>query len=93
MLNLFDFFTHKNYRIILWSLMVGDWRSKGGSKKIEERLLKGVKPGDIIVLHDSGETWGADEGAPQYTIEALKTVLEKLSNQGYTYIRVDDIKK
>lgn len=92
MLNLFDFF-HKNYHIILWSLMVGDWRSNGGSRKIEERLLKRVKPGVIIVLHDSGETWGADDDAPGYTIQALKKVLRELSHQGYTYKLVNEWKE
>ncbi|WML43470.1 polysaccharide deacetylase family protein [Neobacillus sp. PS3-40] len=90
-LNLFDFFIHKKYRIILWSLMVGDWRSKGGSKKIESRLLERVKPGDIVLLHDCGDTWGANEDAPQFTIEALKRVILELSKQGYTYSRVDEM--
>jgi peptidoglycan/xylan/chitin deacetylase (PgdA/CDA1 family) len=91
MLNLFDYFTHKDYKIILWSLMVGDWRSKGGSKKREEGILNRVKPGDIILLHDSGETWGANEDAPQYTITALKTVFKELSKRGYTYKRIDEL--
>jgi peptidoglycan/xylan/chitin deacetylase (PgdA/CDA1 family) len=91
MLNIFDYFTHKDYMIILWSLMVGDWRSKGGSKKREEGILNGVKPGDIILLHDSGETWGANEDAPKYTITALKTVFKELSKRGYTCKRIDEL--
>lgn len=90
MLNLFDYFIHKNFKIILWSLMTGDWSSKGGSKKIEERLLRGIKPGGIIVLHDSGENWGADEDAPSHTIAALKRVLKELSNKDYHYVRMDE---
>lgn len=90
MLNLFDFFTHKDYKIILWSLMVGDWRSKGGSKKREEGILNSIKPGEIILLHDSGETWGANKDAPQYTIAALKTVFRELSKRGYIYKRIDE---
>lgn len=34
LLNLFDFLLQKEFRIVLWSLMVGDWRSKGGVKKL-----------------------------------------------------------
>lgn len=90
MLNLFDYFIHKDFKIILWSLMVGDWRSEGGSKKIEERLLKGIKAGDIILLHDAGENWGANKDAPHFTIEALKHVLNELSNKGYHYVRLDE---
>jgi peptidoglycan/xylan/chitin deacetylase (PgdA/CDA1 family) len=69
--------------------MVGDWRSRGGSKKREIRLLERVKPGDIVLLHDCGETLGADEDAPQYTIEALRRVLPELAKRGFTFSRVD----
>jgi peptidoglycan-N-acetylglucosamine deacetylase len=91
MLNVGDFFIHKNFRIILWTVMVGDWRKKGGSQKIQNRLLQRIKPGDIVVLHDSGETWGADEQAPKYMIEALERVIKELSHQGYTFATVDKI--
>ncbi|MDP4085519.1 MAG: polysaccharide deacetylase family protein [Bacillota bacterium] len=91
MMNFFDLFAHKKYHIILWSLMVGDWKSKGSSRRIEKRLLKGTKPGDIVLLHDSGETWGADEDAPQFTIEALRTVIKELKGRGYTFARVDEM--
>lgn len=91
MMNIFDLFIHRKYHIILWSLLAYDWNSKGGIKKIETRLLKGIKPGDIILLHDNGETWGADEDAPQYTIGALKLVLPILIERGYTFKRVDEM--
>lgn len=90
MLNFFDYFLHKRFKIILWSLMVGDWRSNGGSKKIETRLRNRIKSGDIIVLHDSGENWGADDDAPRYTIEALRTLLVELSGKGYSFVRIDE---
>lgn len=92
MMNFFDLFIHQ-YHIILWSLMVGDWKSDGGSKKIETRLLKRIKPGDIIVLHDNGATWGAEEDAPKYMIEALTKVLKELSERGYEFSRIDELIK
>ncbi len=91
MLNLCDYFIHPDYQTIFWSLMAGDWRSRGGSQRIRDRLLNGVKPGDVILLHDSGENWGADEDAPYHTIEALKFVLKELTDRGYHFVRVDDI--
>lgn len=91
LLNIFDFFILKDYKIILWSLMAGDWRSRGGSERVRNVLLTKVKQGDIILLHDSGDTLGADEEAPQNTISALKDVLKEVSLRGYTCVRIDEL--
>lgn len=91
LLNVFDFFLLKRYKIILWSLMAEDWRSKGGSEKVEKRLLHGMKNGDVILLHDCGKTIGADEEAPVNTIHALKAVFKEVSSRGISCVRIDQI--
>jgi peptidoglycan-N-acetylglucosamine deacetylase len=91
LMNLFDYFFLGKFQIILWSIMVGDWRSKGGSEKIISKIMQRIKPGDVILLHDSGETWGANEDAPYYTIEALKNIFVILQNQGYHFMRIDEM--
>ena len=91
LLNLFDFFLRKEFRIVLWSLMVGDWRSKGGSEKIRRRLMHKIKGGSVILLHDSGETWGANPDAPLHTIKALEDVFLDLPHRGYTCVRIDQM--
>jgi peptidoglycan/xylan/chitin deacetylase (PgdA/CDA1 family) len=91
LLNLFDLLLLKQYRLVHWSVMAEDWRSKGGSEKVKARLLKNIKKGDVILLHDCGETWGADKDAPMNTINALKTVLEEVMNRGLICVRIDEI--
>ncbi|MGG1663118.1 polysaccharide deacetylase family protein [Brevibacillus sp. NRS-1366] len=91
LLSLFDLYIQKNYRVVLWSLMVGDWWSIGGSKKIKNRLLKRVRGGAVILLHDSGTTWGANLNAPLHTIEALEDVFTEIRLQGYQCVRVDEM--
>lgn len=91
LLNLMDFSIRKDYRIILWSVMADDWRSKGGEKKVIHRLQEQIKPGAIILLHDCGVTWGADEAAPRNTIEALRQLLPELSKKGFSLLRVDEM--
>jgi peptidoglycan-N-acetylglucosamine deacetylase len=91
LLNIFDFLLKGNYKIVLWSLMVGDWRSSGGSQKVKNRLLANIKKGDIILLHDSGDTFGADSNAPLNTIKALKEVLSELVIHGYSCVRIDEL--
>ena len=93
MLNFFDFFIHKDFRLILWSVMAGDWRSKGGKDKILHRLRKKIKPGSVILLHDCGVTYGADEDAPKYTIQALKQLIKELLEKGYSFTRIDEMVK
>ncbi len=91
LLNAFDFIVHRKLRIVMWTLMVGDWRSRGGKEKIRRKLLKSVKAGDVILLHDSGDTLGAEKLAPLHMIEALEEVLKEVSQQGYTFVRIDEM--
>jgi peptidoglycan/xylan/chitin deacetylase (PgdA/CDA1 family) len=89
--NLFDFLLGKQYELVLWSVMVGDWRSRGGSTKIKKRLLEKIRDGAIIVLHDSDQTWGTNENAPLYMIEALEEVLMQVNHLHYKCVRIDEM--
>lgn len=80
----------KEYNIILWSVMAKDWKIKGGNERIKEELLKKMKKGDIILLHDNDETTNADEGAPLNTIQALDEVFQVGILKGYLFGRVDE---
>ncbi|OIK13017.1 polysaccharide deacetylase family protein [Bacillus sp. MUM 116] len=91
LMNVFDFFLMKKYKIIHWSVMADDWKSKGGSEKVKNILLQKIKQGDVILLHDCGETIGADADAPIHTIHALKAVLKELSRRGMSCVRVDEL--
>ncbi|KIY23064.1 MULTISPECIES: polysaccharide deacetylase family protein [Mesobacillus] len=93
MLTLFDFFRRGTYQIILWSVIVEDWRTSGGSEKIKNRLLANIKAGDIILLHDSGDTPGAELDAPRNTINALKDVLKQVKEKGFKSVRIDELLK
>ncbi len=90
MLNLFDFVKSGKYMFILWSIMAEDWRTSGGSEKIKHRLSS-IKGGDIILLHDCGDSPGAEMDAPRNTINALKDVLKTVKTKGFTCVRVDEL--
>jgi peptidoglycan/xylan/chitin deacetylase (PgdA/CDA1 family) len=93
LLTIFDLLLLNQYRIVHWSVMAEDWRSKGGSEKVQAKLLKNIKAGDVILLHDCGETWGANEDAPMNTIHALKIVLKEVLNRELTCVRIDEMVK
>ncbi|MEK5173932.1 polysaccharide deacetylase family protein [Heyndrickxia sp. FSL W8-0496] len=90
MLNLFDLFQLGKYKIILWSVMAKDWRTSGGSEKIKH-LLANIKGGDVILLHDSGDTLGAELDAPMNTINALKDILIQLRAKELICVRLDEL--
>ncbi|WP_248926159.1 polysaccharide deacetylase family protein [Paenibacillus hamazuiensis] len=89
-INIFDFLLMKRFRMIMWSIIVGDWRSRGGKRKIKMRLLSKLRPGAVIVLHDSGRTFGADLDAPVYMLEALHEFIGEAQAKGYNFERIDE---
>ncbi len=86
---LFDF-TQKEFKMVLWSLMVGDWWSFIGKKGIEWQIRKRIKGGSVIILHDSGDTVGANATAPHQMLEALERLLPELSAK-YQFVKIDQL--
>ncbi|WP_199622275.1 polysaccharide deacetylase family protein [Paenibacillus alkalitolerans] len=90
-LNLFDYTSGNDLHIILWSVMVNDWRRSTGAEKIRNRMLKRLKGGQIYLLHDSGNSFGANADAPKNMIAALEQFLTAALDKGFRFVRVDDI--
>lgn len=89
--NLFDFAKNSGYRIILWSAMFGDWRSAPGPDKLAERMLRKLKPGEVMLLHDCGTTMGANPEAPANMLIALQKVLTEAEYRNLKSVRIDDM--
>ncbi|MGP3783977.1 polysaccharide deacetylase family protein [Paenibacillus sp. 1A_MP2] len=90
-MNLFDFFSKKDRRIILWSSMFEDWRSSVGVEKLTERMLKELRGGEVMLLHDRGTTLGADAHAPEQMLQALEVVLQEADRQRLHSVRIDTL--
>lgn len=91
--NLFDFSKRRHVQIVLWSAMFGDWREKQGAEKLTEKMLARLNPGEVMLLHDSGATLGADPEAPGLMLIALERTLEEAERRGLRSIRVDQMIK
>lgn len=91
--NFFDFANIGHYQIVLWSGMFGDWNVKLGAKKLTKRLMKKLRPGEVILLHDCGMTPGADAGAPANMLIALEAYLKEGTKRGYTFVGINDMIK
>ena len=71
----------KKYKIIMWSLMSGDFDSLLDKDKCLEVVLNNTKSGSIIVFHDSPK-------AEEKLLYVLPRLLECYSKQGYEFLSV-----
>ncbi len=71
-----------SYPMIYWSIDTNDWKNKD-AKAIYNEVITKVKPGDIVLMHDSYTV----------TIEALKIMLPELYVRGYQVVTVSELAK
>jgi peptidoglycan-N-acetylglucosamine deacetylase len=68
----------KKYKIIMWSVLSGDFDLKTSPEKCFENVLHYTKPGSIIVFHDSIK-------ARKKVIYTLPLFLKHFLDQGYSF--------
>ncbi|NVK27993.1 MAG: polysaccharide deacetylase family protein [Flavobacteriia bacterium] len=66
----------KKYRIIMWTILSGDFDTEISAEDCVKNVVTTLKPGDIVVFHDSVKAW------PRLK-EALPKVLEHINSQGW----------
>jgi len=89
--NLFDYANLGYLQIILWSAMFGDWRKRVGVERLTARMLKKLRPGEVLLLHDCGKTFGADEDAPENMLQALEVCLKRGRELGYRFVTIGEM--
>lgn len=92
-MNAFDYRSVGDLTVVLWSAMFGDWSAKVGADKLYERMRSKLKPGEVMLMHDCGTTFGADRDAPANTIAALARLLEDGDRLGYKFVGIDQLIK
>jgi peptidoglycan/xylan/chitin deacetylase (PgdA/CDA1 family) len=66
------------YEIIMWTLLSSDYDEQLSKEKCAERLLKRIRPGAIVLFHDSDK-------AKRNMIYALERLLYEGARQGYRF--------
>lgn len=73
-------------KTVLWTLEAKDWSARTTVEYIKNQILNNIKPGDIIVLHDSNGALGA----PERTIAALGDIIPELKDKDYKFVTLDE---
>lgn len=76
-----------NLNLVLWDVIIGDWKADITSDEISRRLLSQSKNKSIICLHDGR---GKNEAARR-TIEALEKTIPVWIKEGYKFLKVGEL--
>lgn len=68
-------------KTIQWDVDSLDWKDSSTVDSIVTRVTGKVKNGSIVLFHNDAE----------YTPEALPIILEKLTSEGYTFVKIADL--
>ena len=72
----------KDYKIIMWDVLSQDYVTNVKPDKVVANIVNNVKPGSIVVMHDSLK-------AMYNLMAALPVVLEKLTDKGYVFKSIE----
>lgn len=65
----------RGQRVVLWSVDPGDWQHGVQPGQIARRVLRAVRPGSIVILHDGG-------GDRSATVAALPAIVRGIRQRG-----------
>jgi peptidoglycan-N-acetylglucosamine deacetylase len=66
--------------IVLWTVDSRDWRNRDPDQ-VHERVTAAVRPGAIVILHDTRKT----------SVDAVPRILDTLERRGYTFVTVSEL--
>ena len=69
-------------RIVLWSVDPGDWRPGITAEQVTRRVLRAVRPGSIVLLHDGG-------GDRSETVKALPAIVRGIRQKGLSLVLIE----
>ncbi len=69
---------------VLWSNCPRDWMEPG-AEVLEQRVMEDLNPGDVVLMHDGG-------GDRSQTVEAVRRLIVDMREQGYKFVRVDQMR-
>ncbi len=81
------------YQVITWNLAIKDWEDHT-AEWMAARVIREIKPGSIVLFHDTIYCDWPEDGPPQYDrsemLMAIEMILENLKGQ-YRFITVPEL--
>lgn len=77
---------NKQNSVVLWSVTSADTDPRAKPQAFVRNVLKGAKPGAIVLMHDGG-------GNRERTVKALPEIISGLKQQGYRFVTVPELLK
>ena len=68
---------------VQWDIDTEDWQ-RPSSGKIASKVLRNVRSGAVVLMHDGG-------GDRSHTVSALPTIIKGLQAQGYVFVTVSEL--
>lgn len=78
------------HTMVLWDVSSRDWEEIRHTE-IVSSVMRNVKPGSIILMHDSGDIITAFGGNRINTVRALPVIIDRLRAQGYDFLTIDQM--
>ena len=73
----------QHFKIILWSVLTGDFDQRLSPEKCADNALRHTKPGSVVVFHDSVK-------ASKNMLHALPVFLEHFTSCGSEFVAMDE---
>lgn len=81
---LVDYAKSQKYAVMMWSDESSDTQRREQPSTLIKNVLKGVKPGAIVLMHDGG-------GNRSRTVQALPQIISNLKAQGYKFVTIPEL--
>ncbi len=78
------------YKTVLWTLNSKDWVTFD-DKYVVKFILGRVRPGDIILFHDSGGVFTTEGGDRHETVKAISQLARGLRERGYRCVTISEL--
>jgi peptidoglycan/xylan/chitin deacetylase (PgdA/CDA1 family) len=75
---------------ILFNAVGWDWR-RPGVRKIVKNVLKDVRQGSIILLHDGDGDNNKCITDRSQTVQAAEIIIQKLKEKGYRFVTISEL--
>jgi peptidoglycan/xylan/chitin deacetylase (PgdA/CDA1 family) len=77
-------------RCVGWSVMAWDW-DRPPPDVIQTRILRGVLPGGVTLLHDGQDTDAFPKADRSHTVAAVPHIIRSLKANGYGFLTLPEL--